>query len=338
MKTKLVYVLTCAPEATFIEQALMAVWSAHHWNPDAHIVLIVDDKTDELLTGTRGELLNYISEKIVVPFEADKNAHYRSRSLKSHMRELVNGDMLFIDCDTICCQSLLEIDDCEALVAMVPDEHMCVLDYPDDYKKSLVETTKKIGYDILHEEWYFNSGVIYAKDCSEVKQLWKCWHEIWQEGVKKGVNPDQPSLGKANIMCNHIIRRLPYEWNTLIYMSPVFAEKGKILHFWNFRNKSFLFAKPFLMYLRENGLTNYAKACILEPLKSMLPFDNILTRSSLWDYIRYAKQIRQQRVLYATNVDANFIDFPWPKDYSLLHRYIAIKILGKRKDKDVYFS
>lgn len=338
MKTKLVYVLTCAPEATYIEQALMAVWSARYHNPDSQIVLLTDDLTNQLLTGKRGELLNYISEKIVVPFEADKSMHYRSRWLKSQVRELITGDMLFIDCDTICCKSLAEIDDYEALVAMVPDEHMHVGDYPDSLKLPLVETTKKLGYDVLEEEWYFNSGVIYAKDNPQVKQLWKCWHEVWQEGEKMGIKPDQPSLGKANIICDHIIQRLLDVWNTLIYMNPVFAKDGKILHFWNFRNKSFMFAKPYLMYLRENGLTDYAKACILDPLKSVLPFDNILARCSICDYYRYAKQIRRQRALYAVNVDAKFMDFPWPKDYSLLRKYISINFLGKRKDVDVFFT
>lgn len=338
MKTKLVYVLTCAPDATYIEQALMAVWSARYWNKDAHIVLLTDDLTNKLLTGRRGELLNYISEKIVVPFEADKSMHYRSRWLKSQVRELITGDMLFIDCDTICCKSLAEIDDYEALVAMVPDEHMHVGDYPDSLKLPLVETTKKLGYDVIEEEWYFNSGVIYAKDHSKVKQLWKCWHEVWQEGEKMGIKPDQPSLGKANILCDHIIHRLPDVWNTLIYMNPVFVKDGNILHFWNFRNKSFMFAKPFLMYLRVNGLTDYAKACILDPLKSVLPFDNILARSSICDYYRYAKQIRRQRALYAANVDAKFMDFPWPKDYSLLRKYTSINFLGKRKNVDVFFT
>ena len=69
MQTKLVYVLTCASEKHYIEQALIAVFSARHWNPEACIVLLVDDKTDALLVGKRSEILDYVSEKIVVPFE-----------------------------------------------------------------------------------------------------------------------------------------------------------------------------------------------------------------------------------------------------------------------------
>ena len=79
MRTKLVYVLTCAPENSFIEQAVLATFSARHFNPDAWIVLIVDDRTDSLIMQERRTVLDYISEKIVVPFEADKDMVFRSR-------------------------------------------------------------------------------------------------------------------------------------------------------------------------------------------------------------------------------------------------------------------
>ena len=338
MKTKLVYVLTCAPEATYIEQALISIWSARYHNPNAKIMLIVDDKTNELFVGNRSEVLDYVTEKKVVEFDADMTMHYRSRWLKTRVRELIDGDMLFIDCDTICCSSLEDIDECAALVAMVPDEHLPVQNYPDTLKLSLSEYCNKLGYNILEEKWYFNSGVIYAKDTWEVRQLWRYWHECWVEGEKKGVKPDQPSLGKANILCNRIIQHLPDVWNTLIYMNPIFVKEGKILHFWNFRNKSFIFAPAFLKYLKENGLTLYAKDNILTPLKSILPFNNILTQSNVCQYLKYSKQIRQQRMLYALNVDATFADFPWQNNFSLIKKYIQIKLLGKKERRRVFFT
>ena len=340
MRTKLVYVLTCSPEDTYIEQALMAVWSARYWNSDAHIVLMTDNRTSQLLHSDtkRGEILHYITEEIVTHFDDRYDMHYCSRWLKSHVRKLNKGDLIYIDSDTICISSLAELDKMTALMAMVPDEHLAVKDYPDDVINPIIEMTSKLNYDILKEKWYFNGGVAYAKDNPDVHRLWKCWYEEWEKGIKLGIKIDQPSLGKANMLCNHLIQRLPDVYNTLIYMNPIYAKDAKILHFWNFRNKSFMFARPFLFYLRENGLTDYAKSCILNPLKSVLPFDNILTKCSIWDYFRYSKQIRQQCELYAANVDSTFTDFPWPKNYNLLKRYIAINFLGKRKDVDVFFT
>ncbi len=340
MKTKLVYVLTCTPEASYIEQALMAIWSARHWNPDAHIVLMTDNQTSFLLhtDAKRKAVLQYITEEKVITFEDTFDIHYRSRWLKTHVRELNEGDLLYIDCDTICAGSLAEIDEVSALMAMVPDNHMAVRDYPMDLLDHYKNFSMKLGYDVSKEEWYFNGGVIYAKDHSAVHRLWNCWYSEWETGVQLGIKIDQPSLGKANIICNHLIDRLPDFWNTLIYMNPVFVRQGKILHFWSFRNKSFLFARPFLEYIRKNGLTEYAKSCILNPLNTILPFDNILTRSSINQFFQFAKQIKQQQTLYAINIDSSFTDFPWPKNYNLLRKYIKIHILGKRQIADVFFT
>lgn len=340
MKTKLVYVLTCAPEATYIEQALMAVWSARYHNPDAHIMLLTDDKTSAILHagGPRGEILQYITEEVVTSFDDDKPMHYRSRWLKTRVRELVDGDLLFVDCDTICQCPLFEIDQCPSEIAMVPDEHMRVAEYPQSLKDYMAGNAKRLGYDVLAEEWYFNSGVIYAKDSDNAHALWSKWHECWAEGEKAGVGIDQAALGRANLQMGHIIQRLDDVWNTLIYMSPIFAKDGKILHFWNFRNKSFIFCKPFLMYVRQHGLNEYVKDCLLHPMRSVLPFDNELSNYGVFDYIREWKRIRAEKIKYAHYVDSLFVDFPWNKNFSLLKAFVKVVILNKINNQIVYYS
>lgn len=331
MKTKLVYVLTCAPEATYIEQALMAVWSARYHNQDAHIVLLTDDKTSAILHagGPRGEILQYITEEIVTSFDEDKPMHYRSRWLKTKVRELVEGNLLFVDCDTICQYPLSEIDQCPYEIAMVPDEHMRVADYPQYLKDYVSRYADKLGYDVLAEEWYFNSGVMYAKDTELVLSLWSKWHECWVEGELVGIGIDQAALGKANMLMGHLIQRLDDVWNTLIFMNPVFARKGKILHFWSFRNKSFIFCQPFLLYVRQHGLDEYVKDCIRHPMRSVLPFDIDLVNYGLLDYIREWKRIRIEKEKYAKYVDSSFEDFPWDKKFSLFRKYVKIRILDK---------
>lgn len=340
MKTKLVYVLTCAPEAMYIEQALMAVWTARHHNPWAHIVLLTDDKTSAILhtDSQRGEILQYITEEIVTSFDEDRPMHYRSRWLKTKVRELVEGNLLFIDCDTICQHPLSEIDQCSFEIAMVPDEHMCVSDYPKDLKDYMSKNSEKLGYDVLVEKWYFNSGVIYAKDSDNVHALWSKWHECWIEGEKVGVGIDQTALGKANLQMEHPIQCLDDVWNTLIYMSPIFAKDGKILHFWNFRNKSFIFCKPFLLYVRQHGLDEYVKDCILHPLKSVLPFKNEMSSYNIFDYLHEWRRIRLEKKKYAKYVDSSFSDFPWNSKFSLIKYFVKIKVLNKKNSQIVYYS
>lgn len=339
MKTKLVYVLTCAPEATYIEQALISIWSARYHNPDAHIVLLVDDKTNQLLVGKRAELLEYITEKVVIPFE-DTNATmmYRSRWIKTSVRQLIEGDLLFVDCDTIVNKSLEEIDACHFDVAMVLDEHTTIPDYIEESKLYVQSFTLKLGYDVLNENEYFNSGVMYAKDTEQVHKLWELWHQYWLHGEKEGVGIDQPALGKANIECNHIINQLDRVWNTLVYMNPVFIADGKILHFWNFRNRSYIFCKSYLKYVHANGINEYVQDCILHPLRSVLPSDNILNKARLLDFIKYSCILRKEKHKYAQHVDPLFRDFPWKKEFNLLRKYVKIKMLKKGRLQDIYHS
>ena len=216
MNTKLVYVLTCAPEATYIEQALMAVWSSRYHNPNAHIVLLTDDLTDKLLTGTRGELLNYISEKIVVPFDVDKNMHYRSRWLKTSVRKLIKGDYLFIDCDTITMCDLSHIEQVKDDIAMVRDENINVADEDYAAAKPMIDNCKAVGVDITKEKYYFNSGVMYVRDTDITHKLYETWHQYWQEGVAKGINLDQPTFAKANITCGRPVALLEDRWNAIV--------------------------------------------------------------------------------------------------------------------------
>lgn len=339
MKTKLVYVLTCAPEATYIEQALISIWSARYHNPDAHIVLLVDDKTNELFVGKRAEVLEYITEKVVIPFE-DTNATmmYRSRWIKTKVRQLVEGDLLFIDCDTIIVQSLADIDNCNHDVAMALDQHSYVSEFEESIKQQTQLNSLKLGYDVLRENCYFNSGVIYSKDTLNAYHLWDWWHKFWLEGIKKDINIDQIALGKANLLCKHMIHRLLDEWNTLVYMNPIFIAEGKILHFWNYRNRSFIFCNSFLKYVRRNGMNSYVQDCVLHPLKSILPSDNILNTTNILGFIMYSISIKREKCKYAKYVDSTFNDFPWKNGFNLFYKFIKIKVLKKGKIKNFYYT
>ena len=322
MKTKLVYVLTCAPEATYIEQALISIWSARYHNSDAHIVLLVDDLTNELLVGKRAEVLEYVTEKVVIPFEdANASMMFRSRWIKTQVRQLVKGDLLFIDCDTIVNKSLEEIDEVKAEAAAVPESNLPIADFHPSLYESMEENAKKIGWDIAGEEYYYSSGVIYAKDTPIAHQLFQSWHQYWQEGLNIDVPIDQPSLAKANIECGHIIQLIDNRWNCIMFTYPRHANEANILHFAAYRNMSFLFSKRVLGYIKTNGLTEYIREYIAHPCHSYIPFDSDFYHYGLWDYIKCFKLLSQGVQEYATYIDATFADYN-PKNivYKLLQK------------------
>lgn len=317
MKTKLVYVLTCAPEATYIEQALMAVWSARHHNPDAHIVLMTDDKTDALMTGTRGEINNYISEKLVVPFDDETlTPMYRSRWMKTQVRQMIEGDFLFIDSDTICQRPLNKIDDFDCEVGAVLESHLLVKDYCVGLYNSTKQETATIGVDLDKEQQYYSSGVIFVMDTKKTHQLYKLWHQYWKEGNEIGLKIDQPSLAKANREMGHIIKQIPDGYNCILFTRPVFMREAHILHIAAYQNPSFLFTDKVLNYVRENGIDNeWFRMMILNPFVTIMPFDYNLKYSTYKERCKWGRELAEAWEGYGEVIDA---------DYSSLSEYLQL--------------
>lgn len=292
MKTKLVYVLTCAPEATYIEQALMSVWSARHWNPDAHIVLITDNLTDKLLIGKRAEILNYISEKIVVPFEDDSlSMMYRSRFIKTSVRQLIDGNFLFIDSDTIVCKSLADVDDFACEVGAVYESHLPIRDWHPGLLAAASKACAVIDVDLPHEPEYFSSGVLFVKDVDISYRLYDGWHHFWLESVAKGSGIDQPSLAKASRDLGYVIKRIPDSYNCILFTEPQHTREAHILHIAAFRNPSVLFTETTLGNIRKNGLQDDVIQLICKPCESFLPFDYDILHSSFFERISWLRYI-----------------------------------------------
>lgn len=314
MTTKLVYVLTCAPEANYIEQALMSVWSARHWNPDAHIVLITDNLTDQLFVGKRAEILDYISEKIVVPFEDDSlSMMYRSRWLKTSVRQLIKGDFLFLDTDTIICASLSIFDKQDKRIMAVNDSLLPLNKYCKSIYDFVYNRCLLLSIDIKQENNYFCSGVLFVKDCKEAYLLYGLWHQYWIESTHLGLYADQPALCKANIEIGHIINLMDDTYNLVTYTQDRRYRNAKILHISFFQNSSYLQSRKVLSFVRKNGLKNpWLMDSILHPASTFFPFDNLVYSSSLKEKLIWTKDLASYAEGYGVFIDSKFTNLVIP--------------------------
>ena len=326
MKTKLVYVLTCEPEATYIEQALMSVWSARYWNPDAHIVLLTDNKTSALLHAgdARGEILQYISEEVVTTFDEDKNMHYRSRWLKTKARELVKGDMLFIDCDTICCKSLESVDSFDCEVGAAGDNNVSFANDID--RVNTIKTVEILNCNISEEEYYFSSGVLFSKDTPKTQELYSKWHMYWIEGYNNhGIKADQPALAKANIDCNHIISNFGNEYNNVLYTQNITIRNSFILHICSFNNSCLLFSNRVLKIINSIGLAKWIKEYIINIHHTYLPFDSQLKNSTFSERLDWLREVSAFAKTYHNCVDKNFNDWHFNTRLSKIVKWLLCK-------------
>jgi hypothetical protein len=206
MKTKAVYVLTSSSKDYYYEQLLMSVYSLKLYNPDMQTVLVTDTTTNETLAPGRNRIKGYFDDIIVVDIPKYFSKKQCSRYLKTSLRPLIDGDFLYIDVDTVICDSLIEIDELNVEVGAVPDLH-------------------KISQ-------YYNSGVMYSKDTLTARKLYKLWHEMWLEDVRNGINTDQHSLDLANKRLGNVIARMLDIYNCMIkYGGSRFWNEAKIVHY-----------------------------------------------------------------------------------------------------------
>lgn len=160
MNTKIVYAVVSNEKDIFLEQTLLSVYSLRLYNPEAHVILVVDEDTNKTIQGKRSEILKYITEKIIVKVPKEYTQVQKSRYLKTTLRQNIKGDFLFVDSDTIITDSLSEIDNLNIELGAVKDLHV---NLDQNYGcKNIIKKALSIGFNPLSNNLYFNSGVIYV--------------------------------------------------------------------------------------------------------------------------------------------------------------------------------
>lgn len=245
MKTKIVYSLVSNHDDCYLEQLLISTYSLKLYNNDVKIILVIDEKSNEDLTGERINALKYIDEKIVVPTpELEKKS--RSRWLKTSIRELVSGDYFFIDTDTIITADLSDIDNVDGKICAVLDRHLPL--NKNQRGTPIIKQCMQSGWTPeCNDFYYFNSGVMLVRDSDEAYQLYKQWHEIWERSYNRGIDIDQPALGLANRKCGYVIKELDGTWNCQVLGNGLkYFFDARVIHYYNSGSRAKLRSNPYL--------------------------------------------------------------------------------------------
>jgi hypothetical protein len=196
--------------------------------PDARVVLVSDPETDAVLSRHYGKLLDLITRRIVQPLEfTDLRA--RSYYLKTCLRDLVDGDMLYLDCDTLPIRPFDDLWQNREDAALVQDRnHHCpiVPRFPD----WVVERAQRTGW--RHDfKKYFNLGVYFLRDTPVVRVLVDEWQQRWRALYALGDPCDQMSFNYALTTVPVSVRELPPAYNAMVTVHPSHARGAKIYHF-----------------------------------------------------------------------------------------------------------
>ena len=236
MIPQIVYVLVANEKNLYLEEMWVSIFSLRRHHPEATVKVLVDMETKEYLSRFP-QLTSMIDETVVVQTPAEYNAKQRSRQIKTTIRNVLKGDYIFIDTDTVICKPLDGIvEDIRELkdfrgIAAVREGHVTM-------KETLFPptgTVKRIfDIDISKSPLMTNSGVMFVADIPFTHEFYKRWNENWKRSCfEKGNSQDQPSLYATDCQYGYVIRELSGIYNAQVAMSLKYYADAVILHWWH---------------------------------------------------------------------------------------------------------
>jgi len=281
METKCIYVLVSTDKDCYYEQTLCSLYSLRLHNPKVRASVVVDKLTADTLQGTRSGLNKYIDELVKIDVPTEFNQMQRSRFLKTNLRQFVEGNYLFIDSDTVICDSLDEVDRFTFEIGAVADAHINIGNHR--FRDRIHKWGEIGGWSVDDERPYLNSGIIYVKDTSKTREFYKTWYYHWYENYKKGLFKDQSSLARTNEEMGYVMHEMDGIWNCQMIENGLrFMSNAKILHYYGSHPKSpyLLNRKETFKQLKESGeFSAQLKEYIEHPLTAFSEDCTILSAS-----------------------------------------------------------
>ncbi|MCM1320677.1 MAG: putative nucleotide-diphospho-sugar transferase [Bacteroides sp.] len=231
---KYVYVLVSSENDLYYEQCLMSVWTLRLYMPNAHVAILCDDITEKSFSGNRSALRELASEIKSIPFEADVKNAERSRLIKTSIPNYVQGDFLYIDCDTIICGDLSSIEEYDFQTAGVLDGHVMLEEHV--HRDYFLSRDKKLGFHgTKTANCNINGGIILCRGTEEGRALFSAWNEAWKySAYKKHDLHDQSALNEANFRTGLKMQLLSGEWNCQpSHGGLAFLKDAKIIHYYS---------------------------------------------------------------------------------------------------------
>ena len=257
---KCIYTLVSDDSDVFLEQTLVSVCSLKMHNPEIPVELVVDNVTAESLKCTRSEILKYVNSLVCVNLPKELTNREKSRHLKTNLREIVKGDYLYLDTDTLICGKLEEIENFGFEIGVVADLNGSLV-----INQDAIEKCMKAGFCNVEGFPYYNSGIMYVKDSPTSHALYREWHRLWKQSCLRGILYDQPALCQANANLGFPIKELPSIWNCQIkYFGKTFLKEAVIIHYFNTSvDNKFYGQKSIFEYVKMKG-------CVTPEIEKMI--------------------------------------------------------------------
>lgn len=212
----------------FCQMTIISATLLRKVSPRTKILIAVDELTDLKKYPVEYELLLKLKVEILVVNTGFLDCVLSSRFIKLSLPNLINEQFWYLDGDTL---PLINtgLTKISGDIGMVRDLNRGNSDFI--LNENRVANCKAMNWSVP-EYPYFNSGVIFVKYKSHVKELFQRAHDLWLSAYKMGINcGDQLPLNIAIEQCSNInVTMLDDTYNAQIRAAPWLAPKAKILH------------------------------------------------------------------------------------------------------------
>jgi hypothetical protein len=223
-----VYVLVYHGRGRYPVMTHVSASAARRVHPDARLVLVTDEETPPHLDRSHPRLPGLFDE--VIPFPADMpELRARSFYLKTRLRDLIAGDFVYLDSDTLPVRPFADVFEREWDVALVQDRnHHCPV--TPVYPHWEVPRMKKLGWDNPLPR-YFNAGIGFYRDTAAARAVVADWQRRWRQSYAAGDDWDQLALSCAAATVPANVLELPPAYNAMVTVHPAHARGARVYHF-----------------------------------------------------------------------------------------------------------
>jgi hypothetical protein len=240
---RVVYALTTNGRDFYSATTRVSVEAIRISNPSLRVVVACDAVSGRALKSSCDPLLNEIDE-LVICDTPEGNAGYRSRHVKTRLREIIDGPFLFLDSDTFVRGDVSPIFSLDADIAAACNNSR------DEFSEQVYEADAQI---IALMKWqvgglvFLNSGVLFYNETPGARRFGSLWHQKWLDsaealtgglplppGLKlRKVHRDQPALHAALYEAQPRLSILPHKFNAQFKVTPRVVENAVIWHFYS---------------------------------------------------------------------------------------------------------
>lgn len=286
MKATIVYVLVSSDKDLYLEELWVSLFSLRLFHPTVSVKVLADAPTAKRILQKK-TLAEMITEIVTVSVPEQYSPKQRSRQIKTTIREIIEGDYLFIDTDTVITKPLDDITNSEGDILAVPDGHLPLSEclFPP-----LTAVKNIFNDDCSDSKHWYNSGVMLVRDNELTHQFYKRWNENWTYSCfEKGNSQDQPSLLKTDKEFGYIIKELPGIYNAQVAMSLKYFADAAIVHWWH------------MSFIENQDFSPYFSLSIYKEIKeanAITPHVEELIRNCKQSFVSPSMPVGKEHILF----------------------------------------